>query len=506
MRRHAIVNLTIFVAAGAVLVAACFERSFNACPGNAPNEINGQCYAQLPDGFTAMPDMTVVKCSGDKDCPADMPVCGAQQSCTTCSPEGASATCSTNHPPTPFCGVAGGCVECNTKDDCVMVQKTCVLSTNKCGPCTANNDCTSGLCDTASGMCAREADLLYVNNGATAGCSESGTGSFNRPFCTVQTGFTNAAASGRTLIVFAGTYPESVVAQPGAGAYMVHAIGVGVTPPAIVPPSSPSAPALSLSNSGTQQLTLTLDNFILRGAVGANGNGVSCSGVSGTRGLTKLILLRSTVTTNAQLGISATNCDITLDQVTLAMNAQGGAFLSSCDFTVENALIRDNGTAGTGAPASAYGGLYWTGTSSRAQIINVTAVNNKNDTGSINPVGIACAGSGTVMFNTVVKGNSGTATGGETGGCSPTYSAYNGASGTGNRDLTLCTSTTQLFVDPANSDYHPLKTGVAPCNVVLVDVGTMQAQPSMVNAPDHDIVGTHRPQGAGFDIGAYEDL
>jgi len=51
---------------------------------------------------------------------------------------------------------------------------------------------------------------------------------------------------------------------------------------------------------------------------------------------------------------------------------------------------------------------------------------------------------------------------------------------------------TPLFVDPVNSDYH-LRAG-SPC----IDSGTSEG------APDTDLEGTPRPQGAGYDMGAYE--
>jgi hypothetical protein len=49
-----------------------------------------------------------------------------------------------------------------------------------------------------------------------------------------------------------------------------------------------------------------------------------------------------------------------------------------------------------------------------------------------------------------------------------------------------------LFVDPINSDFHI--QGISPC----INNGTS------VGAPADDIAGTPRPQGAGFDMGAYE--
>ncbi len=49
-----------------------------------------------------------------------------------------------------------------------------------------------------------------------------------------------------------------------------------------------------------------------------------------------------------------------------------------------------------------------------------------------------------------------------------------------------------LFADAANGDVR-LQDG-SPC----IDTGTAES------APDTDIEGTARPQGAGFDMGAYE--
>lgn len=67
------------------------------------------------------------------------------------------------------------------------------------------------------------------------------------------------------------------------------------------------------------------------------------------------------------------------------------------------------------------------------------------------------------------------------------YSRFdNQVSGTGN------VSANPLFVDPASGDYH-LSTG-SPC----IDSGTS------VNAPSTDLDGLSRPQGAGYDMGAYE--
>lgn len=443
--------------------------------------------------------MVVMSCSQSSMCPATAPICGTNQMCTACGTPGMSAECATNHSGTPLCGPNGGCVQCLTKDDCDSLQQACDMTTYMCGDCKANTDCTSGLCDTGTGKCVAESTLLYVNNSPTAGCSESGMGTFNRPYCTIQTGFNNAALSNKTLIVFSGTYAESVTAQPSSAAYVVKAIGVGTSPPVIAPPMTPSAPALKLQTSNGQQLTVSLDNFVLQGAVGTNGHGILCSGQGGNNPLTKLTLVRSTVQNNAQFGLSASSCDVTLDQDTFASNAQGGISLASTDHTIMNTLIRDNGTADPSG--SSTGGFASSGTFARANIVNDTFVGNKNTTGGVFPSGASCGGT-TVFFNDVVAGNSGNAQ--ETGGCAPAYSAYVfiGTAGT-NTNITGC-SLANLFVNPTNNDYHPNKTAVAPCSVVLVDHGG--ASSGAVNAPDHDHDGTPRPQPQGgmFDIGCFE--
>jgi hypothetical protein len=68
-----------------------------------------------------------------------------------------------------------------------------------------------------------------------------------------------------------------------------------------------------------------------------------------------------------------------------------------------------------------------------------------------------------------------------------TYSCVEGGY-TGTTDI----SSDPLFVDAANGDYR-LQSGS-----LCIDTGTS------IGAPDTDIEGTERPQGSGYDLGAYE--
>ena len=95
------------------------------------------------------------------------------------------------------------------------------------------------------------------------------------------------------------------------------------------------------------------------------------------------------------------------------------------------------------------------------------------------------------MINCIVKDVDNLVLGSETLNFGYTYSDFNNngfamPAGTGN------IASNPQFVDEANGDFH-LQAG-SPC----IDAGTAN------NAPSEDYEGTSRPQGAGFEIGAYE--
>ena len=54
-----------------------------------------------------------------------------------------------------------------------------------------------------------EAATYYVDN-TTASCSNSGTGSINQPYCTISAALAARGVAGNTIMVKAGTYPETV--------------------------------------------------------------------------------------------------------------------------------------------------------------------------------------------------------------------------------------------------------------------------------------------------------
>jgi hypothetical protein len=67
---------------------------------------------------------------------------------------------------------------------------------------------------------------------------------------------------------------------------------------------------------------------------------------------------------------------------------------------------------------------------------------------------------------------------------------------TGQDSNSVPSSSAALFINPANADYH-LKIGSPAINLGLSSLNS-------INAPSSDIEGTPRPQGSGYDVGAYE--
>jgi hypothetical protein len=126
-----------------------------------------------------------------------------------------------------------------------------------------------------------------------------------------------------------------------------------------------------------------------------------------------------------------------------------------------------------------------------------------NTQGVLAESGITCGASTNVM-NTVIHSNTPAGMEINTTTCKPDHSAFVGAGaammGTNNLELATCTDA-QLFQDSANGNFVP-KSG-ATCS--LVDSGTPSHMfAATVTAPAYDLNGTTRPQGAQFDIGAYE--
>jgi hypothetical protein len=493
-----------------VPLAACFVENIagryctskDDCTEPGYEKCDTRVHTCVPEAFdlgTGNGDLTM-SCTVSDTCPVAAPVCSPAQVCSSCGATGMSTECNTFHgapamPPTPFCGPSGGCVECLTKDHCDAAHKTC-NSMSSCVPCANNGECTSGLC--TAGVCADRATLIYVNNVTGSGCSDTGPGLFAMPFCTVQKGLNAGAMASKQVVVFGGTYIENVQATTtlnGGNDYVVAAVGVGGP---IIKPSATGA-VLTVGGTAAKQVTVSFDGFTFDGGTLADGSdGIDCNGNGAAYGKTLVTLVRSTVKGASGVGVNAIGkCTLTFDADSFAGNKGGAVTVNATDFTMTNLLVHNNGAGGAGG--SSFGGIYLqaVGEAGKMTMFNLTVVNNSATATALGS-GIVCAAAPTTLANTLVLGNQGP-TIEISAGCTPSYSAFIGGSGSNNENIPITgCAVTDLLVDPANGDFHPKKGGAVPCT--LVNQGTN------TNAPDHDLDGTARPQPtAGTDdIGCYE--
>jgi hypothetical protein len=252
-----------------------------------------------------------------------------------------------------------------------------------------------------------------------------------------------------------------------------------------------------------------MDGFIFdsSGITDTTSDAIDCAGGGAANGATNLTIVRSTIKGAPVVGLSSQNkCTITLDADIVASNKGGGILLVSSDFTFTNLLVRDNGTTGT--TGSGFGGIdiATAGETGRMTAFNLSILNNKAKTSVSVGSGFSCSAPPTTLANTVVFGGQGGGYEMLASDCSPTYSAFAGAMlgspTANNQDLKAAggptCAATDLFVDPNNNNFAPKKGGTTPCS--LVNDGTN------TGAPDHDLVGTPRPQppGGTDDIGCYE--
>jgi hypothetical protein len=265
--------------------------------------------------------------------------------------------------------------------------------------------------------------------------------------------------------------------------------GLGLTDAnsAIVSPGG--NPGIALSADGSNTISLTFDGIIVRNMTGTNNSGFKISGGDATK--TKIRILRSAIKGGQDIGVNIqSNTTLIMDQDIVDSNQQGGIFLSSSNFTITNSLIQNNGTGGTGGGASTFGGITVGMLATAKTLYNLTVVNNHENDNAILGAGVSCA-LNTIVGNTVLWGNLPS----DISQCTNNNTAYLGATGAGNISLSSC-AVTDIFMSA--TDFRPQKTPtMAGCS--LVDKGT-----TPTGVPAHDLNGVSRPQGAAWDIGAYE--
>jgi hypothetical protein len=471
------------------------------------------CYKPDADlGVDMQPDLPPM-CRDDSVCPVALPVCGGGGQCSGCQ-LGNNTACATHHAATPLCGPSGACVECVSKDDCASKNQTCNLTTNACEACRAHGDCSTGVCK-PGGACATAAEVVYVNNAPSSGCTPAGPGTRAMPFCEIQAAALAAIAGSKPYVVVAGSATAyaavslSTATGPISGLTIIGP-GRTATPTAKVSPSVVTN-AFALSTVGNAA-TVVLDGLELIGQ-GSTSAGARCSFTSGAATLTirnslirmsgaagvdsngcTLTLDGNTVSGNQGAGISTNGGTVTLDRNIIGPSNTGGGIVlgGTTSYTVTNNIIVSNG-ASAGLPGIAISSMSSSGT---------IAFNTISKNGGLNTVegGVTCpsSGAGTKLIDSSIVVDNSTAAGTQFAG---KCSLSNTVVGTGDATL-LAGAIKQSPAFVSGTDFH-LKANDAANTACCVDKIPTANAPSTPNA-DHDVDNTRRPKGAGWDYGAHE--
>jgi hypothetical protein len=290
-------------------------------PCSDPNE----CVAPTP----ACVDDICVECDGDSHCESPTaPVCDlGLHRCSDCS---GPSDCERfdGH---PYCAPFGACTECLPEDP-VAESVDCGTTTPICGTdgvcraCTDHRECASGACDLAVGSCVDPSDIAYVEYMASAANTT----------CTATShcdSVLKALATSRPYIVIAPTpgtepYAEDISIMGRS----VSLIGYGARFTALLN----NSPALAVTGTGADVSVygMTFENSEI---------GIDCYVTPGNNA--SLALVDVVSQDHDQLGVHASECDLTLARSRVRRNAGGGVQAQTSRVDITNTIVDGNGTA-----------------------------------------------------------------------------------------------------------------------------------------------------------------
>jgi len=440
----------------------------NACipdPSIVDCDNSDDCVAADPSR-PACVDGQCVACGDEVHfCPATEPVCSASYVCEACIDE---TSCSP-FADTPFCSGSGECVACRPGNDIDCGSPTAPICDQEAESCRAcrSGECPSGVCDTGAGACVADADIIFVavNGSDAATCTRTA------PCRSIQRGI-NVAGGRQWMSVGTGAYDTFTI--NGATLTILAAPGAHVTRGTV-------GPVVDITGAAV----VTIEGLRIHDGPGSTGDGVRCSeGADNPR----LTLRRTTVQSNAGVGVKATGCDVTIERSSIKANIGGGITISGRTASITNNMIAANGV--TGGIDSLVGGVKLDAVSAVTFEFNTVGGNGTNDAFA---AGVQCsAGSPVTLANNILHGGQSNQVPTSTPNCSFAFNLSNQSLGGSN--ITTTENSAGLFVDPTMGDFHSRPTSPA--------MGA--ADPAATVAVDFDGDARPAPAGSQRDIGADE--
>jgi hypothetical protein len=480
------------------------------CPnGMTCDQVAHVCVAGMPD--MAVPDMaerdmtvpidlngidlsnvdfTVVPaCTMSSTCPDGLPVCDSNsQMCRACNAAADDSVCVARNAATPHCKLAGTnmglCAACNVSGDCPSPAPFCNAD-GTCRKCAANSECASLICDTGSGQCASESDVVYVNYVNDPGqstCSDTGKdGSKAHPYCQITTALTLVGISTRHFVHVEGSAtnydPFEIVSTNGSLTFIGPGKDAGT--PATVKPAIAANYALLIDPTGAQTATVAIEGMTFVGNGGASV--LYCNG----NNTTDLTIIDSSFSSSTKGAVNLTNCTAKISESYLFNTTDGLLLGPGANYSVQNCFMYGNNT----------GVQFVNGSSGNFSFNSVG-----NNTGS---QGVFCGNSVTAMISdSIVWGNK------KNGG-----TQFNGTNCilnnvvTGTDNYSGLGSKIQLDVAfVGTSDLH-LDTGAGLATNQACCIDKINGpSPSPSPLPTVDIDSNPRPKGLHWDIGADEAM
>jgi hypothetical protein len=435
----------------------CCTDSANCVAEGLPDD------AMCTDGLICRGNQCVAEtCSSAAECEAGAPFCTSAGLCAmTCDSDTECPGFGGNASDT-FC-VDGACVACRTDADCPASASVC--DAHVCRACRLDSECASSVCGD-DGTCIASDAVVYLDSAGndSGGCSQAS------PCRSMVYALTKAAPGRSTFSAATGLYQgPSDLFSSNTTAQTIDVHGHGST---FSQPNGNDGAALNIQ--GFQTVTFRDATF----TVGGTGTAFSADGmtrlvsVTATHAPTCISVQgldgRDLHITNCGLGLSTYNA-ATIDGVEISGGTKGAEINGVV--AIKNMLIHDT---------SALAVEFMSGATGTVSFSTFAYSGAPNGTGAR---AIVCD-TGQITLASSIIWAPGVATQVPVSSCGLTSTIA------GPTAVTGASSSDPEFVDVTNKNYHLQSTSPA---IDLVPVG-----------PPTDLEGTLRPQGAKFDIGAYE--
>lgn len=325
----------------------------------------------------------------------------------------------------------GTCEPCTASNPGACMGTTPRCESNACVACVDDmQDCKGGVC-LATGDCADTSHIIYASGVSTklADCGDATTP------CSLNTALGMVTPT-RNVVKLVDQNKAPFSSANGftvSSDVTIDARGATLNRPA-------NGPILTVMGGKT----LTLLGGTIQGTAGMDGDGISCTGSGST-----LVAIDTEVENNAQSGINADTCTLTLTRVTIHNNSQkagafapginvnkgsitlaqsridsnngGGLSITNAVFQIVGNVFSNNGPPGTPDPPSPVGGISISTAGNSANRLDFNTITGNHAQAGNGP-GLQCTAGGLVVRNNIIYSNNDNLVAQFGGNCQPAYS------------------------------------------------------------------------------------